>query len=436
MKGFVISWFYPPGNSSEGLVTYKLLSNSKYKYDVWTKKTREKNIWDRPVRETDLVSNNVNIIQNGSDSKKEWQQEAIKYFSEHQDEYDFIMSRILPEEAHEIALKIKALFPQKKWIASFGDPIVDSPYITCKKKANNPFLLKEYIIKEKPSLPRTIKIFISPVRFAKKYIWNKKREEAQKVVKRFKKLNTEVFEKADIILLNNDFQFKRAFSPKQYSGFQHKGAVIYHSFDRRLYPVVSKQKKSSKKIVFSYVGHLDEIRNAKALFKAINKLKQEDTSLSKKVEFNFFGHIGSKDREYIFSHDIDDVVKIHSDIGYKESLKKASEADWNLLIDANFNKELDEYIYFPAKLADYLGAGKNIFAISQLKGTTASIIAKTKGGKVVSHSAEDIFLYLSKIIYQGYKPDGFDKKEVAEYNAVNVAKKFDKLVKEMLDEKD
>ena len=30
----VISWYFPPINSSEGLVTYKLLKNSKYQYDV------------------------------------------------------------------------------------------------------------------------------------------------------------------------------------------------------------------------------------------------------------------------------------------------------------------------------------------------------------------------------------------------------------------
>ena len=34
----VITWFYPPVNSSEGLVTYKLLNNSRYEYDVFTQK--------------------------------------------------------------------------------------------------------------------------------------------------------------------------------------------------------------------------------------------------------------------------------------------------------------------------------------------------------------------------------------------------------------
>ena len=37
-KILVITWFYPPVNSSEGLVTYKLLNNSRYEYDVFTQK--------------------------------------------------------------------------------------------------------------------------------------------------------------------------------------------------------------------------------------------------------------------------------------------------------------------------------------------------------------------------------------------------------------
>ena len=42
-KILVISWFYPPINSSEGLVTYKLLRNSKLQYDVCMQESNVKN---------------------------------------------------------------------------------------------------------------------------------------------------------------------------------------------------------------------------------------------------------------------------------------------------------------------------------------------------------------------------------------------------------
>ena len=61
-KGFVISWYYPPGNSSEGLVTFKLLKNSKYSYDVWTRADQQQNVWDRKSNEDKLVADNVEIL--------------------------------------------------------------------------------------------------------------------------------------------------------------------------------------------------------------------------------------------------------------------------------------------------------------------------------------------------------------------------------------
>ncbi len=433
-KGFVISWFYPPGNSSEGLVTYKLLSNSKNTYDVWTKKNYEKDIWDRQVDEKELSSNNVHVIQHENSNREKWRQNAVKYFIEHKDEYDFIMSRILPEDAHEIALEIKRQCPEIKWIASFGDPIVDSPYIEKKKKTGNPYFLREYIIKENLSLAKAAKVFLSPTRLAKKYIWNKECQDSWIVSEKFEKLNDDVFKNADIILLNNEFQYKRAFSPKKYQKYKEKGVVVNHSFDKRLYPQ-KKQDGQNKKIKFVYTGHLDELRNAKALLRAIEKMKKNDSDLSDKVEFHFFGHVGAKDREFIFGHEIDDLVRIHKDITYKESLLQAINADWNLLIDANFNGVLDEYIYFPAKLADYLGAQNNIFAITQLKGAAASILSKTKGGIVVTHSAENILLYLSKIIYQNYVPEPFNKKVITQYDAINVSKNFDQTVEELVNGK-
>ena len=53
MRGLVISWFYPPTNSSEGLVTYKLLKNSSFNYDVVTHEFQESDdIWSRDIKES------------------------------------------------------------------------------------------------------------------------------------------------------------------------------------------------------------------------------------------------------------------------------------------------------------------------------------------------------------------------------------------------
>ena len=53
-KILVISWYFPPVNSSEGLVTFKLLKNSKYEYDVFTQKDSRN--WAYNNEEYELIS--------------------------------------------------------------------------------------------------------------------------------------------------------------------------------------------------------------------------------------------------------------------------------------------------------------------------------------------------------------------------------------------
>ena len=106
-KILVITWFYPPVNSSEGLVTYKLLNNSKYEYDVFTQKNSAS--WSYGNKETLENKDNVNSIFAKSNNLKDWKKEAIEYFKNNKDKYDIVMTRSMPPESHEVGLKIKKI---------------------------------------------------------------------------------------------------------------------------------------------------------------------------------------------------------------------------------------------------------------------------------------------------------------------------------------
>ena len=82
----VISWFFPPINSSEGLVTYKLLNNSKLKYDVYTQKNN--NLWSYINTEELKINKNINPIYSNSITLEEYVENALKYFDENHDLYD------------------------------------------------------------------------------------------------------------------------------------------------------------------------------------------------------------------------------------------------------------------------------------------------------------------------------------------------------------
>lgn len=434
-KGFVISWYYPPGNSSEGLVTFKLLKNSKYQYDVWTRADQQQSMWDRKSDESKLTAENVGVIKGECDDAKKWVEEGVKYFLEHRDEYAFIMSRSMPAECHELAIKIKEKIPDVKWIASFGDPLVDTPYINdiTMGGQDNPFKMVHYLAKEDLSFLRASRVFVSPTRLARKYVWRKDKQIGSEIERYFEYVNLTTLVEADVVIYNNIYQFEHAFSRTGLKKYQSKGVVLEHSYDPGLYP--KKKTKKNSKITFVYVGHLDHNRNVHTLLEALSEMKKRDPELSKKVEFVFYGHMDDSDKVFILDYDLVDLVKINKDITYLESLNVIKDADWAILVDANFTSIVDDCIYLPAKLMDYMGARTNVFSISHVKGAGSDIIREVGGGKVVTHSADDIYLYLSKIIYQKYRPKPYDENEAKKYSSVEVSKRLDGVIGKVLKDK-
>ena len=90
-KILVITWFYPPVNSSEGLVTYKLLNNSKFEYDVFTQ--CKSSSWSYGNEDYLENNDNINCIFAKSNNLKDWKKEAIEYFSNNKEKYDIVMTR-------------------------------------------------------------------------------------------------------------------------------------------------------------------------------------------------------------------------------------------------------------------------------------------------------------------------------------------------------
>ena len=434
-KGFVICWYYPPGNSSEGLVTFKLLSNSKYSYDVWTRENQQQSVWDRKSDEDKLTASNINVIKDDCDGMKQWVRDGLRYFEEHKDEYDFIMSRSMPVESHELAMKIKEKYPNIKWIASFGDPIIDTPYIDeiTMGGQSNPFKFKEYLKREEVSALRAARVLVSPSRSARKLLWRHEKKDGNKTAKYFEKVNFTTVSKADVLIYNNEYQLAHAFSRKALARFKDKSVVLEHSYDTKMYPNENKVTKNEK-ISFIYVGHLDDTRNARSLLKAINRLQKKDKELEKRVRFDFYGHLSDSDKIYIVNHGLMNVVKVHDDVKYLKSLEIIKNADWAILIDANFTSLVDDCIYLPAKLIDYIGARTRVFSISHVKGAGSDIIRKVGGGKVVTHSPDDIYLYLSKIIYQKFEPKPYDEKRANYYSSKTIAKRLDEIEDKLLGE--
>ena len=133
MKIFVASWFFPPATSSEGIVTYKLLRNSKHQYDVFSSTSKQ---WGYQNTMQQLNDKNIRCFTISTDNIDEWVDASIEQFEKlyPEENYECIMTRSMPPESILIGKRIKEKYPHIKWIASLADPI-----------ANNPYEIKAYI---------------------------------------------------------------------------------------------------------------------------------------------------------------------------------------------------------------------------------------------------------------------------------------------------
>ena len=402
----VITWFYPPVNSSEGIVTYKLLNNSKYKYDVFTQKNSSS--WSYGNK--DYLENNGNIecIYAKSDNLRDWKKEAINYFKNNKEKYDIVMTRSMPPESHEIGVKIKKIKPSIKLIASFGDPISNNPYTLI--NSANPYKINAGDSKV---------IILNPIRMAKSFLY--------KIKRRIMRLGTNIEKKtidnADLLIFNSieqkDYMLK---------GNEKNSIVLAHSYYEKLYPKVSNKKND--KITMAYIGHLDEIRTPRLLLQAVNELKNENNDLKDKLKIEFYGNMAKVDKTFILDNELSDIVKYKKQIGYVESLKTMKEVDFLLHIDANLGGVIDKNIFFAAKLADYIGSRTPIIGITMLDGVSADIL-RDINGLVLTYSTSDIKNYLRKIIYEDYAFK-LDDNACKKYSATVVAKEFDKRIEKLM----
>ena len=418
-KCLVISWYFPPINSSEGMCTYKLLKNSSKEYDVFTQSNKLD--WSYGSNAEVKMSDNINPIYYNEENIKKWADAAYQYFVKNANKYDSVMSRSNEPEAHDVAYKIKKNFPNIKWIASFGDPIAYNPY-------QNLYMKKSpYKVKGNDIFSFSLKYILSPKRIVKNLFWNFRNNKYLKKHTRFyKNRKTEdiTIKYCDYLVFNNDYQ--KTFMLEKYDKqIKSKSVVIPHSYDLDLYPLKSKKTKSDR-IMFSYLGHLDSDRSPIQLFKALKRLKNENYDLYNKITFNFYGKMAEKDKIYLIDNKLFDSVNIMNDISYIDSLQVMQSSDYLLLIDANLSLYINQNIFFPAKLADYIGSGKPIFGISMQEGASADII-RSSGGYVSSFSEDEIYLFLVNLISNKISIQT-NKDIINKYNAKKVAKDFDKFV--------
>lgn len=416
----VVSWYFPPINSSEGLVTYKLLKNSKLQYDVCMQDSND--AWSYGKNNYLPKCENIRTICVKGDTLEIWKKEVIRYFEKHKKEYDIVMTRCMPPESHEIGLEIKKIKPEIMWIASFGDPIANNPFVLKGIPSVSPYSLQVRYIRK-----MGVREMVSPKRVLKNMLWQYRQKTPREMLNKERKLEREILEKCDKIIFNNKYQMEYMLKECD-NPIVEKGIVLPHSFDADLYDTEI-DKRTDNKVQMVYIGHLDNTRTPKLLLRAIKALKEEHSDLAEQLEILFYGNMAGKDKVYLMDNELLDIVKVKKPVDYKTSLAIMKNADWLIHIDANLHDVMNENIFFAAKLADYIGAKKPIFGLTMFDGAGADVV-RDVNGITVSYTVDEIKTYLYLIVYEKHQIQ-MNLAGVEKYNAVEVAKKFDELVENL-----
>lgn len=401
MKIFVISWFYPPVTTSEALVTYKLLSNSKYEYYLCCASSKQ---WSYN-KETKLESENIKKITIKTDDFNVFIDKCVEEYKKlsKKIKFDAIMTRSMPPESQEVGLRIKEFDKDVPWITSLADPIGNNPYETL------------LILQNRIKLVRNL--YLNAPHFFLNNFCKFARNEYTKKLGELNKLEEKVVRQADIVIVPTKEQGK--FIIHNDKMYEEKCMVVPHSFDKNLYPKVKNTSSDIK--TFSFIGHSDQLRSVEPLVRALKLIRDINPDILNNIKVRLVGNIPKNIKNMIYVFFLNDVIQVEEPVDYYTSLKIMEESDYLIHVDANFDVLENGSIFFAAKIADYLGAKKPIIGITNPLCPAGKIITAT-GGKCSSANE----LELAKLIIDVMNnPLELNVEQADYYDVKNVARRYD-----------
>ncbi len=178
--------------------------------------------------------------------------------------------------------------------------------------------------------------------------------------------------------------------------WREKCHLVPHCFDRELsFLSANKHVKMTSNLTITHVGKLYHKRRPDWLFVALKEILDENPTLSQDLTLLFIGRVEERMKKLIKELSIDDFVHWLPPVSYLESLQYIHSSDILLLIDAPSD---DPSPFLPSKLADYLGSGRPIFALTPKRGETASLVKQINGWIVEPDNVQEIKTALLEIL--------------------------------------
>jgi hypothetical protein len=255
-------------------------------------------------------------------------------------------------------------YPGVPWIAHFSDPWTDSPF----------------------------KAHIGPME---------------------RQMEAEVFAKADALVFTSQETLELVMA-KYGEAYLAKAHVIPHGH------LVQPEEEAEPGYVLRSIGSFYGPRSPRPLFEAVERLAP---GLLEGVRIELVGPLGEHAGLLEAYPAARRVIRLVGSVGYQESLALMRRASALLLIDAPAARS----VFFPSKLAEYIGANRYIFAITP-PGTSARIVADVGGTVVDPTDVDGIMAGLERLLRE--RPERLPRPTTA-YTEGAVAAQVNALVRSL-----
>ncbi len=213
-------------------------------------------------------------------------------------------------------------------------------------------------------------------------------------------LENTVIRSSDHILLNTR-PMKKMYA-RHFPGAKEKMSVITNGFDPDEFKDIQPERSCSEaKLLFVHPGVLYGRRNPLPFLRAVHTAVHDNKLTDIHIQFigSFEQFEGKPLQTHIRELHLDDHVTLYPPMDHAKVLSVMKGADLLLLL------ALGTTLQVPAKLFEYMGIGKPIFAVCEEGSATQEIMNTMGAGHYSTHNREEEILAMLTSAYAGWRAD-------------------------------
>ncbi|MDD4643370.1 MAG: hypothetical protein PHG99_07735, partial [Erysipelotrichaceae bacterium] len=264
-------------------------------------------------------------------------------------DYKIVYSSSLPAFTMLAAYLIKRKNKNIFWIASFSDPLINSPYKYDQQR------IKEYDLITRIGFHVYIFIYMNN--------WYERL-----AIKKADRIIYVSEEQRDFMIANHQDQ-EALLARSRVVGFNY--IKDWQMYRRLLDP---SQQVKHKPLIAAHFGRIYGLRKIDNFLLALRRLKDEIVDIEEQIIFYQYGEIMPRYQKMIKELELDDLFICHDRISYDEVANKMIESDILLLFDTLLDDDSLQP-FLPSKILEYIILRKEILAICQVNSPTYRILS-------------------------------------------------------------